>query len=148
MAGQDLGRLYDEDLFVWACRNAQLLREGRYAEADMENIAEEIESLGKEQVHRLHSQIRRLLHHLLKYQYQPGRRTRSWHLSLVNARIRIERILEENPSLKPRIHELAVGAYREAVREAIVETGLPKETFPAECPYTLQQIMDDEFLPE
>jgi hypothetical protein len=86
MAGQDLGKLYDEDLFVWACRNAQLLREGRFAEADVENIAEEIESLGKEQVHGLESQMARLLHHLLKHQYQPARRSRSWQLSLVNAR--------------------------------------------------------------
>jgi hypothetical protein len=148
MAARDIGRLYDEDLYVWACRNAQLLREGRYAEADMANIAEEIESLGKEQVHGLESQITRLLHHLLKHQYQPSRRSRSWQLSVVNARIKIGRILRDNPSLKSRIGELMPDAYSAAVKQATVETGLPKQTFPLDCPYTFQQMMDDDFPPE
>jgi hypothetical protein len=148
MAGQDLAKLYDEDLYIWSCRNAQLLREGRFAEADMENIAEEIESLGKEQVHGLESQIRRLLLHLLKYQCQPARRTRNWQVSMVNARIKIEEILAENPSLRPRTLELVRKAYTGAVRQAAVETDLPKNTFPAECPYTFDQIIEDDFLPE
>jgi hypothetical protein len=148
MAGQDLAKLYDEDLYVWSCRNAQLLREGRFAEADMENVAEEIESLGKEQVHGLESQIRRLLLHLLKYQFQPSRRTRSWHVSMVNARIKIDRILRENPSLRSRTGELMADTYAGARKLATVETDLPKNTFPLECPYTFDQILDDDFLPE
>jgi Domain of unknown function DUF29 len=148
MAAQDLSRLYEEDLYVWSCRNAQLLREGRFAEADMGNIAEEIESLGKEQVHGLESQMARLLIQLLKYQYQPTRRSRSWQISAVSARIKIERILKENPNLKSRIGELMLDAYRGAARQAAVETRLPKETFPPECAYTFEQIMDDDFVPE
>jgi hypothetical protein len=148
MAAQDLGKLYDEDLYIWSCRNAQLLREGRYEEADMANIAEEIESLGKEQVHGLESQLSRLLMHLLKYQFQPARRSRSWRVSIVNARIRITRYLRDNPSLKSRVGELVPDAYRDAVKAASVETGIPAKTFPLESSYTIQQMMDDEFLPE
>jgi hypothetical protein len=148
MAAQDLARLYDEDLYVWSCRNAQLLREGRYAEADMANIAEEIESLGKEQVHGLESQLSRLLMHLLKYQHQPSRRTRSWRVSIVNARIRISKYLRDNPSLKPQVGGLLPDAYRDAVKVASVETGLPANSFPSECPYPFEQVVDDDFLPE
>jgi Domain of unknown function DUF29 len=142
------GQTLDEDLYVWACRNARLLREVRFAEADMENIAEEIESLGREQVHGLGSQIARLLFHLLKYQYQRSRRSRSGHGSIVNARIRIQRILKENPSLRPRADELLEEEYDGARKQASAETGLPKQAFPAECPYTFAQMMDDDFLPE
>jgi hypothetical protein len=148
MAAHDLGELYDQDFYVWSCRNAQLLREGRYGEADMANIAEEIESLGKEQVHGLERQLLRLLMHLLKYGHQPSRRSRSWRVSMVNARIRIGRYLRDNPSLKPRICELLPDAYRDAVKAASVESGIPIEAFPPECPYTSAQILDDDFLPE
>jgi hypothetical protein len=148
MAAQDLVRLYDQDLYVWSCRNAQLLREGRYAEADMANIAEEIESLGKEQVHGLENQLSRLLMHLLKYQHQPSRRSRSWRVSIVNARIRIGKYLRDNPSLKARLSELVPDAYKDAVKAASVQTDLPAKEFPPECPYTFEQMMDDEFLPE
>jgi hypothetical protein len=152
MAAQDLAGIYDEDLdqglYVWSCRNAKLLREGRYTEADVANIAEEIESLGKEQVHGLGGQLSRLLMHLLKYQHQPLRRSRSSQVSIVNSRIRISRYLRDNPSLRLRIDELMPGAYQDAVKEASVQAGLPKQDFPAECPYTFQQVMDDDFLPE
>jgi hypothetical protein len=148
MAARDIGRLYDEDLYVWACRNAQLLREGRYAEADMANIAEEIESLGKEQVHGLRSQIRRLLLHLLKYQYQPERRTRSWRGSIVDARAEVESFLKDNPSLRSRLDDLMPDAYEVARKRAAAETGLPKKSFPTDCPYSFQQMMDDDFPPE
>jgi hypothetical protein len=114
----------------------------------MANIAEEIESLGKEQVHGLESQLSRLLMHLLKYEHQPSRRSRSWRVSMVNARIRIGRYLRDNPSLKPRVGELLPDAYRDAVKAASAESGIAINDFPPECPYTSAQIMDDEFLPE
>jgi hypothetical protein len=148
MAAQDLGKLYDQDLYVWSCRNAQLLREGRYAEADMANIAEEIASLGNEQEHKLESQLERLILHLLKYQYQPSRRSRSWRVSIVNARIEVRRCLKRNPSLKSHVGSLLSDAYVDAVEGASAETGIAEKSFPANCPYTFQQMMDKNFLPE
>ena len=148
MAAKDLGQLYDEDFSLWACRNAQLLREGRAAEADLAHVAEEIEDMGKERERSLASQIRRLLLHLLKYQFQPAQRSRSWLGSMTNARVEIEWLLEHSPSLKPEIGRILPAEYRRAVKEASAETGLPKESFPERCPYTFQQLMDDEFLPE
>jgi hypothetical protein len=148
MTAQDLGKLYRDDLYVWSCRNAQLLRDGRYAEADMANVAEEIESLGNDQEHRLESQLEGLILHLLKYQYQPARRGRSWRVSIVNARIEIRRCLKRNPSLKSHIAGLLLDAYPDAVEGASAETGIAEKSFPADCPYTFQQMMDKGFLPE
>jgi Domain of unknown function DUF29 len=148
MAKKDPEALYKEDFSIWACRNAQLLREGRAAEADLPHIAEEIEDLGQERQHALASQIRRLLSHLLKYQFQPSERSRSWRGSIVSARVEIEWLLEHSPSLKAEIRSLTQSEYARAVRQASAETGLPKQSFPGNCPYTLQQIMDEEFLPD
>jgi len=127
---------------------AQLLRERRFEDLDLENVAEEIESLGKEQVHALQSQLRRLLKHLLKHQFQPAKRTGSWRGSMASARIEIEGNLEVNPSLKPRIENLMQRAYLAAVKEAMAETGLPNKTFPTACPWTFEQAMQDDFFPE
>jgi hypothetical protein len=137
--------LYEQDLYVWSCCNVQLLREGRFAEADMEHVEEEIASCHNEQEHRLESQLARLLLHLVKYRYQPSRRSRSWQIPIVNARIKIRRYLRRNPGLKSHVAGLLLNAYN-ARRKASVETGLPKETFPTECSCTLEQIMDDDFL--
>jgi len=143
-----LANFYEEDFSVWAFRNAQLLREGRIAEADLEHIAEEIEDLGKEREHSLATQVRRLLAHLLQYHYQRFHRSRSWLGSIADARAEIEWVLEHSPSLKSSVHTMLESEYRRAVGQASAETGIPKESFPAECPYTVQQIMQDEFLPE
>ncbi|MBV8732141.1 MAG: DUF29 domain-containing protein [Acidobacteriia bacterium] len=143
-----LANLYEEDFSVWACRNAQLLREGRIAEADLEHIAEEMEDLGKEREHSLASQVRRLLAHLLKYQHQPSHRSRSWLGFIANARAEIEWVLEHSPSLKSSMHVMLESEYPRAIRQVSAETGIPRESFPPECPYTFQQIMQDDFLPE
>jgi hypothetical protein len=148
MADGNLGKLYEEDFSLWACRNAQLLREGRVAEADLAHIAEEIEDLGEEREHSLASQIRRLLLHLLKYQFQPERRSRSWRGTIVNARVEIEWIFEHSPSLRSRAEGVIEGEYLRAAKQAAAETGLPREGFSASCPYTFEQIVDDNFLPE
>jgi hypothetical protein len=93
--------LYDRDLYTWCMDQAALLRAGRLDSVDLANVAEEIESLGKEQENALESNLRVLLLHLLKWRYQPGRRTRSWNGTIVRERGNYERRLGKNPGLKP-----------------------------------------------
>jgi len=144
----DGAALYEGDFYTWCMREAQLLREGRLAELDLPNLAEEIASLGNEQEHALGSSLRILLVHLLKWRYQAKRRTRSWAGTIVRERGNYARRLRKNPGLKPSQLELLAEAYQDARREAAAETGLPLSTFPETCPFTLQQALDDDFWPE
>ncbi|HET6468770.1 MAG TPA: DUF29 domain-containing protein [Geminicoccaceae bacterium] len=139
---------YERDLHRWALTQARLLRERRFAELDVANIVEELESLGREQAAKLRSSYRVLLLHLLKWAWQPGRRSRSWRATVVRERGLAEQQLQDNPSLKPRRRQLFTEAHRLARKEAAAETGLPLDRFPVECPFTLEQAMDEEFWPE
>lgn len=140
--------LYDTDFFEWSARNADLLRQGRLDEADLEHIAEEIEDLGKNWHRALDSHTYQLIVHLLKCQFQPdypGRR--GWRGSIVAQRIEIEKLLRKAPSLKNTFRENLAENYADAVKLAAVETGLPASTFPPFCPYTPEQLLDETFLP-
>ncbi len=143
--------IYDEDFYTWALKQAQLLREGRLSEIDIENIAEELEDMGKSRARALESQLTRLLAHLLKWQYQPDQRQRcenSWRASIRHARREVERTLKENPGLKPHLPELFEEAYQDGVDWAIRETNLPESVFPIECPWTLEQVLEGDFWPD
>ena len=140
--------LYDRDFYAWANEQAALLREGRLAEADIENIAEEIESMGRSEKRELISRLALLLLHLLKWQFQPGRRSVSWRLSIENTRLELEDHLKDNPSLKSQLTEAIRSAYRRALNEAVAETGFSRTTFPADCPYSFEQATDPNFWPE
>jgi hypothetical protein len=139
--------LYDQDFFEWTRRNAELLRAGRLQQADIEHIAEEIEDMGKRDLRELNGYVLVLLIHLLKWELQPRRRSRPWESTIVSQRIEIEGILEQSPSLRPKIFDHLAGNYEDAVRLAVIETGLPVGRFPGECPFTVEQILDPEFLP-
>src|SRR5205823_5584677 len=102
---------YDRDLYTWALEQAALLRAGRIAEADVLNIAEEIDDVGNEQYHMLRSALRLILVHLLKWDYQPQRRTRSWRASILVQRDNVELVLRKNPGLKSSIAEVLQAAY-------------------------------------
>jgi hypothetical protein len=141
-------QLYDQDFYAWANEQAGLLRAGRLSEADIEHIAEEIESMGKSEKRELVSRLTLVLLHLLKWQFQPRRRGASWEASIANNRERLEDHLVDNPSLKSLIPAAVTQAYRFALRDAESETGLIKATFPETCPWTYDQIMDLDFWPE
>jgi len=147
MTRQDMAALYERDFVEWTKQNSKLLRQGYFIEADIEHIAEEIQDMGKEQKHSLERQMRRLMVHLLKYEFQPGKRSRGWLVSIASARIEITRLLEQNPSLKRPARQLPIQIYPNAVKLAALETGLGKKAFPPECPYTFDQIMDEDFPP-
>lgn len=140
--------LYDTDFYAWANEQAALLRAGKLSVADIEHIAEEIESMGKAEKRELVSRLTVLLLHLLKWQHQPKRRGPSWRLSIANARDQLVDLLGDNPSLRPKLPEAVEQAYRYARRQAAAETKLPEQTFPAVCPWTVEQAMDPDFWPK
>lgn len=139
---------YETDFYAWALHNAQLLREGRLSELDVEHLAEELESMGKRDRRELISRFKILLGHLLKWQYQPDYRGRSWRGSIIEQRSEIKELIKENPSLRPYLPDSIIDAYSKAVELATKETRLSINTFPRECPYSLEKILDDDFYPE
>jgi hypothetical protein len=136
---------YERDFYSWTFEQARLVREGRWEGVDRENVAEEIESLGREQFAKLRSAIRVLLQHMLKWDHQPERRGRSWALSIRSQRLDLEDVLEGNPGLRPRIAEAIEKAYRKARVDAAQETGIDENAFPAQCPYSWDDIVSREF---
>jgi len=141
---------YQRDFYGWTRRQAAALRRlaaGGAAAADFANIAEEIESLGKEQANALRSSYQVLLAHLLKWQHQPDKRSTSWRNTIRRERRNIALRLEDNPGLKPRRAALYARAYRLARADAADETDLPAQTFPAEPPWTLAEAVDEGFWP-
>ncbi len=140
-----VGAEYEQDFYSWLMEQARLLREGRLDALDRDNLAEEIESLGREQFNKLVSALRVAMLHMLKWDQQPALRSRSWVLSIEEQRLEIADVLADNPGLKPRIGEAVSRAYRRARIEAAKETGLDETIFAATCPYSLEEIMSRSF---
>lgn len=140
--------LYDHDFYAWANEQVGLLRAGKLSEADLEHIAEEIESMGKSEKRELISRLTVLLLHLLKWEFQPMRRGASWRLSIANTRDALTDHLADNPSLRSVLEASVETAYRRARRDAALETGLSENTFPTVCPWSFSQMMDENFWPE
>ena len=139
---------YETDLHAWTHDQAKALRAKAWAALDIANLAEEIESLGNEQAHAIESHLAILLMRLLKWCYQPARRSRSWRLSIRNARIEIRKRLRRSPSLRPELPTMLLDAYADARKLAMDDTGLPLAAFPEACPWNLDQLQDENFLPE
>jgi hypothetical protein len=140
--------LYEHDFFAWTQATAALLRAGTCDAIDLHTLAEEIESMGKSERRALGSQIQRLTMHLLKWQYQSTERSGSWRRSIRNAREEIQDILDDSPSLRPHLSSLLAQRYPRACRDAHDETGLSLATFPQTRPWTVEQILEDDFWPE
>lgn len=138
---------YDGDFAEWLRHTEELLRQGRWGELDVEHLAEEIEDLGKRERRALGSQLTRLLLHLLKWRFQPERRTDSWLDSIADARLQIALAIEDSPSLAAYPATQLALSYRRARQEAMRQTELPAQRFPAECPFTIDQILDNSWLP-
>lgn len=136
---------YETDFYTWTIEQAAALRDGRLSELDIANLVEEIEDLGREVFSKLRSSFRVILLHMLKWDYQPERRSRSWTLSILNHRLDIADVIEENPSLRRRQAEAIEKAYRRARIEAADETGLRIPTFPDACPYSLDEVLNRPF---
>ena len=143
--------LYDQDFLRWTEENAALLRSGNVGEADLDHIAEEIEDMGKSQRREMRSRVRTVLMHLLKLEFstvRSDRSVRSWSATLRTQRVELADLLEENPSLAPKVRVAIAEVYDDALDLAAAETGLPLTAFPASSPYNADQVKSRDFLPK
>lgn len=139
---------YEEDFYGWAINTAQLLRNRRMNELDFENIIEEIEALGRSEKHQLINRLALIIAHLLKWQYQPTLRSHSWVYTIREQRTQAKIHLADNPSLKNKLEEVLINAYEIAISKAAKDTSLDKNDFPVECPYTLEECLNNDFYPQ
>ena len=143
-----MNTLYNSDFYGWTKTQAQLLREEKWETLDKLNLIEEIETLGRQERRELTNRLALLLGHLLKWQYQPEKRSNSWLATIREQRTQIKRILADSPSLKSYLEEAFLLSYQDGINLAVKETNLPYETFPENCHYEITQILEPEFLPE
>jgi hypothetical protein len=139
--------LYDTDFVAWAEETARLLRDRRFHDVDLENLAKEIEDLGKSQRDAVRSQLLRMLLHLVKQRIQPERSGSSWRSSITSARAEIWPKLDSSPSLRRELEASLQTIYQRAVKDAIYEVRLPRSRvgeIPAECPWTLDDLLEGE----
>lgn len=139
---------YDTDFFVWCNEQARLVRERRFDELDIENVAEELEMMGRSDKHQIESRLEVLIMHLLKWKFQPGARNPGWNAPISEQRRRIERLVMESPSLRNYPASVAIDLYTAARLEAAKETGIDFTLFPEQCPFTAEQVLDPDFMPK
>ncbi len=137
--------LYDKDFYAWLFETADLLRQGRYTEVDVTHVVEELEDMGRCERRAVENHIRNVVLHLLKWQYQPAKRGASWRKSIRNGRIEIQELLKDSSSLTRQTAQMLTNKYPAARADAVDETGLGEETFPGQCPFTVEQILDAEY---
>jgi len=143
-----MGTSYEKDVVTWANEQASLLRTGQLSAIDIEHIAEEIEDVGRSQQRELASRITVLLTHLLKWAYQPERRSKSWTRTISVQRKDVAYVLAEAPSLRTKFNDTAWLdiVWSKAIVAAIDETGLDLSI--DDCPWTIEQVLDANFFPE
>lgn len=137
---------YEADVYSWALHQAELLRTGRFAEADMANIAEEILDVGRSEYRALRSALARVIQHLLKWDFQPEWRSPSWRNSIRVQRLHARQTLKENPGLRHKLDEIVAEAYEMGIAYAVEDSGLEVEAFPARSPYDYDTIMTREIV--
>lgn len=140
--------LYEQDFHAWTLEQASKLKAGRLAELDITHLTEELESMGATERREVINRLTVLVTHLLKWQFQPSHRGRSWELTIKIQRRDVEQVLRQNPSLRPRLPEFFPDAYQTAVLKAAKETRIDVERFPVDPPFTVLQALDVEFWPE
>jgi len=139
---------YETDFCGWIDDQAQLLRSGKFAQLDIDNLVEEIETMGRSEKRSLESHLAVLLMHLLKWQYQPDYRSRSWMLTIQEQRIQVRNIIRDSPSLKHTLSQHIDRAWEQARVKAEKETHIHQSTFPGHCRWSFEQMIDDAFWPE
>jgi hypothetical protein len=147
MSNVVLATLYESDFYAWALETAQLIKAKQFDKIDVEHLSEEVESMGASERNALESRLIELMLHLLKWQFQPERKGRSWQQSIGKQRVGIDKVLKQNPSLKYQYQQRVDDCYIYARRYAAIETGLSISSFPETCPYSVEQLFDFEFLP-
>ena len=149
----ELKPLHDSDFYGWTLDQAGKLRQasrsqlGTLSGLDLDSLADELEELGMSKLDELFSRYKVLVWHLLKWQYQPDKRSKSWRNTIVEQRRRIARVMRRNPSVRPKRLEELDDSYTLARNQAAEKTNLPLSTFPETCPFTLEQVEDPDFWP-
>ena len=138
---------YDQDYCLWLEHTTQLLKQGKFSGVDIPNLIDEIEGLAQNQKQALKSNLRVVLIHLLKYQYQPEKITNSWVNSINEHRDRIYDILDDSPSLYQYIRDEFSRVYARARKRASRETQKPLDVFPIESPFTIEEVLDEDYFP-
>jgi hypothetical protein len=132
---------YEDDLYTWVEEQVALLRAGRLTEIDAQNIAEELGDVARSERRSLVSAVAVLTLHLLKWDHQSAKRSRSWVATVNEQRQEIHELLERNPGMKPQIEEAMRIGYAKGRHRAVAETNLEYEIFPELCPYSFEEIM-------
>lgn len=140
--------IYERDFYLWTEVIANLLQEGRFEEVDIGSLIEEIESMGRSEKRELKSRLVVLLMHLLKWKYQPGKRSESWRSTISEQRICLEALLEDSPSLKQYLLDNFESCYDKARAKAADETGIRMDIFPISLPFTKEETLSSNYLPE
>lgn len=135
---------YEKDFYKWTRNQARFLKKQEFSNLDIENLIEEIESLGRSERRTLESYLEIMLMHMLKVKYQPKKHSKSWDLSIKNSRQKFKKVLKQNPSLKPKLPEILKDSYVSARLDAALETQLDEKIFPESCPWTLDEILVEE----
>ena len=138
---------YETDFAAWTAEQARRLRGLKPTGLDWENLAEEMDSLGRSDKRAIGSALKVVLEHLLKWQFQPDKRSTSWSDSLEEHRDRISRILEDSPSLATLPQEILKREYQRARRKVLRDTRLSAKSIPSTCPFTVEQALDPNFWP-
>jgi len=137
--------LYEQDFYLWTQQMAEALQSGQLAQLDLENLAEEIEGLGRSEKRELRSRLQVLLMHLLKWQYQSQKRSHSWQSTITEQRIHLTGLLRDSPSLKPHLEEIFEDCYQDARQMAAIETQLPISQFPPTSPFSIPDTLRVNF---
>jgi Domain of unknown function DUF29 len=140
--------LYESDFYVWTQEQARLLRERRWPDLDLENLAEEVESMGRSDKREIERRMRVLIAHLLKWKFQPGGRGNSWIRTIFEQRTALLGLIEESPSLREFGRDTVFKKYTAGRLLAASETGIAFGLFPEDCPFTPDEVLDLEFFPE
>jgi predicted nucleic acid-binding Zn-ribbon protein len=139
---------YDRDFYAWVVEQAALLRAGEVSQADLENIAEELERLGRTEKREFVGRLTALLSLLLKARFQPRKRTPSWKAEIASARGQVLEHLEDNPSLKDKLPEAIATAFRNARRSALDDPDPEDGVLPVACPWSFERMVDETFWPD
>jgi hypothetical protein len=140
--------LYETDYLKWIETTIAQMKQQNYGAIDWENLIDEIEDMGRSERRSLESNLTVILLHLLKWQFQPDRRSISWEATIAEHRKRIRKAFKDSPSLKPYFEEIFAECYEDAVEFASIETRMPAATFPPNCPYSSAEVLDSGFLME
>lgn len=140
--------LYEQDYNLWLKQTIQQLQIRRFAELDLSNLIEELEGMSRREKRAIYSNLKIILMHLLKYRYQPAKRSNSWRSTIREHRQRLKRAFQDSPSLQGYCNEIFQECYQDAKELAADETGLALDAFPTKSPFSLEDTLATEYLPE